>query len=349
MNQTLAARDEEILELLIADYIATALPVGSRTISKKSGMHYSAATIRGVLADLEDIGLLRQPHTSAGRIPTAQGLRYYVNTLLKCRSLTEEEQASLQEKYFSAQDLGLEAVLDHTSQALSAVSNYVGLITTSAKDQIVFKQIQFVLLSKRRVLGIFVSQEGFVQNKIIEINNDLNYADLEKINNYVNSAFLGLNLEQAKHKISQELVEIKQDYDQLLSQAMVFSQELFAAAGSARVIFDGEAHLLGQPEFSQVEQLKNLLEMLREKELVLSVLESSQTAEGVQIFIGAESDLSSAANYKPAMESVSVVSAPYKKDGRVLGSLGVIGPMRMDYSRVIPVVDFTAKILEDIL
>ncbi|MFH1874245.1 MAG: heat-inducible transcriptional repressor HrcA [Pseudomonadota bacterium] len=349
MNEKLSTRDQEILEILIADYIATALPVGSRTISKKHGVHYSAATIRSVLAELEEMGLLKQPHTSAGRIPTAYGLRYYVNTLLKCRNLTLEEQESLKKKYLASKGLGMEAVLDRTSQTLSAISNYVGLVTSASKNQVVFKQIQFVLLSKKRILGIFVSQEGLVQNKLIEVNNDLNYADLEKINNYVNNAFLGLTIEQAKKKIGKELAEIKKDYDQLLSQAMLFSQELFAAAGDAHLVFDGEAHLVGEPEFSKVEQLKNILEMLREKELVLSILEGSQKSEGVQIFIGAESDLNSAPNYRVAMEKVSVVSAPFKKDGRVLGYLGVIGPMRMDYSRVIPVVDFTAKILEDIL
>lgn len=353
MNERLKERDHEILKILISDYIATALPVGSKTISKKHQGRYSAATIRNVMSDLEEIGLVRQPHTSAGRVPTAKGVRYYIDSILKCRELSPEEKSEVCKRYADAADLSVDEIIGRTSNVLSAISRYVGLVSTSNMDQVVFKQMQFLPLSSRRLLAIFVSQEGFVENKIIEIEEEYTYPDLEKINNYCNSAFLGLTIEDARGKIIRELERMEKDYDRILSRALIFSKEVFESVAGGDVVFDGESHLVGEPEFLSADKLKNLLFMLEEKKQLLRILDKCREADKVNIFIGAEASCGDAAgenlSISKTMESVSVVTAPFKKGGHVLGTLGVIGPIRMDYSRVVPVVDFTAKLLEDIL
>lgn len=352
MVTELTKRGREIFEILIADYISTALPVASKAISKKNGVRYSSATIRGILSDLERIGLLSQPHISAGRVPTVLGLRYYVDRVVQYRELSAKEREELCKRYFDVSDIGVEEVIRRASKALSSVSKYVGLVSTSSMDQIVFKQIQFISISKGRLLGIFVSQEGFVQNKIIEIEEEFTYSDLDKISNYCNSAFLGLTLKEACFKISRELESMKEDYDRLLSRAFIFSQEVFDQASESNLFFDGESQLADEPEFADVNKLKGLLEILEEKRQFLQLLEKFRDANGVRIFIGAEADPAiseSCGTSSSVIRNISVVTSPFKKGRKTLGTLGVIGPMRMDYSRVVPVVDFTAKILGDIL
>lgn len=342
MTNPLSKRDSEILEILISDYIATASPVGSLAISKVHMGRLSPATIRGVMADLEGMGLLMQPHTSAGRIPTTQGFRYYIDCLLKCHDLSNDERENVR-KFYNTNDLNVDDVMARTSTLLSTISNYVGLIRTPGWDKIVFKQLEFIKLPHGRLLGIFVSQEGFVQNRVIEISEEYSYPDLEKINRYCNAAFLGLTLEDARAKIAREVESVEGDYDRLLARALLFSQEVFASVPNADLIVDGQSRLFSAPEFSDGTHLRDLMEILEEKKQLLHLLDRCGEVDGVKIFIGAE------ASDVGAMEQVSVVTAPYHKDGQVLGTIGVIGPTRMDYSRVVPIVDFTAKVLEDIL
>jgi len=342
MVKSLSQRDQEILEILISDYISTAAPVGSKTISRKHNGRLSPATIRSITADLEERGLLMQPHTSAGRIPTAQGFRYYVDCLLKCHDISNEDREKVRQ-FYDVEDMSVDEVIARTSKLLSTISNYVGLIRTPGWNKILFKQIEFIQLSRGRLLGIFVSQEGFVQNRVIDVSEDYSYPDLEKINRYCNSAFLGLTLNQARAKIALELEAAENDYDRLLARALLFSQEVFSGVPDADLIVDGESRLIAAPEFSNVGRLRELLDVLEEKKQLLHVLERCRETDGVRIFIGAE------AQDKTGMESVSVIMAPYRKEGQVLGTIGVIGPTRMDYSRVVPIVDFTAKVLEDIL
>jgi len=349
MVQSLKTRDREILEILISDYIATAAPVGSKAIAKKHDGHLSPATIRSVMADLEELGLLSQPHTSAGRIPTALGLRYYVDCLLKKHDLSEGERGHIEHLYHNS-DLSVDEVISGTSKILSAISNYVGLIRTPGWSGIVFKQLEFLQLSRNRVLGIFVSQDGLVQNKVIEVSDDYSFLDLEKINRYCNAAFMGLTLEEARTKILRELEAMENDYDRILARALLYSQEVFSGIPNADLIVDGESRLLNAPEFSDTEKLQDLLRMLEEKKQLLHILDRCREVDGVSIFIGAEVDdaFASETGVHQAVESVSVVSAPYRKDGQIVGTIGVIGPTRMNYSRVVPIVDFTARVLEDV-
>lgn len=331
---------------MISDYISTASPVGSKAISEKHAGRLSPASIRAVMADLERTGFLKQPHTSAGRVPTLQGMRYYVDCLLKCHDLSDEERERVRSIY-NADDMSVDDVMNRTTKLLSTISNYVGLIRTPGWDRIAFKQLEFIQLSRGRLLGIFVSQEGFVQNRIIEVAEEYSYPDIERINRYCNSAFLGLTLEEARAKIARELEMVETDYDRLLARALLFSQEVFSGVPDADVIVEGESRLMSSPEFSDANRLKELIDVLEEKKHLLHMLDRCREVDGVKIFIGAET--SEHTEGDQAMENVSIVTAPYRKDGRMLGTIGVIGPTRMDYSRVVPIVDFTAKVLEDIL
>lgn len=337
---TLSSRDRDILELLIADYIASAQPVGSRTIAKHHPAHISPATIRNVMADLEEKGYLVQPHTSAGRIPTAQAMRYYVDSILNVRELDDDERKQIEERY-AGTNAGLDSLLRRTSTILSAISHYAGIVAAPRAAQIAFKHIEFIPLSRTRLLGIFVAQSGMVQNRIIECNLELTYPELERINNYCNTSFLGLTLSEAREKAERELSVERAEYDKLLKRAMTMSHELLCDVSDGDVMIEGEQKLMDAPEFSQIESLKEVLAALEEKQMMVKFLDRCLESNGVHIFIGSESGF--------PIDGVSMVTAPYRRRGNLIGTLGVIGPTRMDYSSVIPVVDFTAKLVSDLM
>ncbi len=341
MTNEATQRQLEILEILIADYIASAQPVGSRAIARKHYGNLSPATVRNVMADLTDMGMLAQPHVSAGRIPTAKGMQLYVDTLLKRRDLTPEEMEAISRRCVG-DERRMDAVLSRTSSMLAAVSRYAGIVVTPPAGEVSFKQIEFVPLSRGRLLGIFVSQEGLVQNRLIELERDLSHPEVERINNYCNSAFMGLTLEEALEKARAELNEERADYDRLLREAMTFSKELMSGIPASEIVVDGEIHLLAEPEFKETDKFKRVLEAMEEKRSMVKLLERCREAEGVRIFVGADADVEGVA-------PIGLVGAPYLKGGKVVGALGVIGPMRMDYSRVVPIVDFTSKIVSDLL
>lgn len=337
---TLSIRDGDILELLIADYIASAQPVGSRTIAKRYSARLSAATVRNVMADLTERGYLQQPHTSAGRVPTERAMRYYVDTLMNVHELDEHERDIIRERFDGA-DTGLDKILRRTSSILSTISHYAGIVTCPHADQIAFKHIEFLPLARNRLLGIFVDQSGTVQNTIIEIDREFTYPELERINNYIARTFVGLTLSEARAKSKRELENEQTDYDKLLARAMMMSHELLNSVTDGEVVIDGERHLMESPEFAEVDKLKELLNALEEKRQIVKLLDQCDGNDGVKIFIGSESSV--------PVEGVSLVTAPYRRSGRIIGTLGVVGPTRMDYSRVIPVVDFTAKLVGDLI
>jgi len=341
MTNDVTKRHLEILDILVSDYIASAQPVGSRTIARKHYGHLSPATVRNAMADLTELGFLKQPHVSAGRIPTAQGMRLYVDTLLKCRDLSQEEMEAIRERCLG-DERRMDAVLSRTSRMLAAVSHYAGMVITPDAGRLVFKQIEFIPLSRGRLLGIFVSQDGMVQNRLIEVGEDLSYPEIERINNYCNQTFLGLTLEDALDKARRQLEEERADYDRLLKQAMTLSKELMGGIPSSELVVEGEMQLLSEPEFAKTDEFKKVMAAMEEKRSMVKLLERCNEADGVRIFVGADSGMGE-------MESVGIVGAPYLKDGKVVGALGVIGPMRMDYSRVVPIVDFTSKIVSDML
>lgn len=334
-------RSEEILSSLIATFSSTFTPVGSSTLARYLGNHYSSATIRNIMNDLEGAGLLTHRHTSGGRIPTEKGIRYYVDKLLKVEQMADDRVEEIRSRY-NAEMSSVTSVFKRTSALLSGLSSYAGLVVAPMMKDIVIKQMEFISISKGRVLGIFVGRDGLVENRIIKFEESLTHADIEKINNYCNRTFYGLTLSDAKDKLARELHVAKQEYDKMISRALILSQGLLTDMEKAELFVEGGSQLLSVPEFFDSGKASTLINALDEKRRLIDLLNNALESDTINVFIGSESGYD-------AVADCSLVSASYGKDGKVLGTLGVIGPKRMDYSKVIPIVDCTARLLSDFL
>ena len=341
MADELNERSQNILEAIVEDYIASAEPVGSRAITRRHSFNLSPASVRNVMADLEDMGLLCSPHTSAGRIPTAKGFQYYIDTLLQVRDLSQQEKSKLRKSYrFSG--MKLEDIMQEVGRVLSGLSKYTGLVMAPKFSSTVFRQIEFVKLSKGRLLVIYVSESGLVQNKVIEADPTLTDRHLEQISNYLNRELNGLSIQEVRAKLSQELKEERILYDQLRKQALSLSCAALQDEVENQIFVSGASLMLEQPEFSSPQQMKRLIQTLESKKLLIELLDRSQSAQGVQIFIGSE-------NTNINLDGYSLISSNFSSQKGAIGTLGVIGPVRMDYSQVIPIVDFTAQLVSRML
>jgi len=334
-------RNKKILTSLINEYILTAEPVGSRRIAKKYNIDLSSATIRNVMSDLEEMGLLHQPHTSAGRVPTEKALRFYVNSILKVKNLNSVEKGRIRKRYkFS--EMEASDVIKQTSEMLSVFSHHISIVSAPKLIGTVLKHIEFIKISKSRILVIFVSQSGFVQNRVIDGREDVSQEELDKYTNYLNETLVGLSLEKVRVKIEDEMKKEKVIYDQLLSKALQLSQEALGKATETEIYIEGQANLLEFPEFSEVEKMKKLFHALEEKKHLLNLLDKTRDAGGVQIFIGSEAQLLD-------MQTCSIITSPYRYGKNVVGALGVIGPTRMDYLKLIPIVEYSAQLVTEFL
>ena len=334
MQEHLTERSRHILEAIIEDYIISAEPVGSRTISRRHGLSLSPASVRNVMADLEEMGFLTSPHASAGRVPTDKAYRFYVDSLVGSSRIAREEREEIRMRCsLTGRDIG--EVLKETSRMLSSISHYMGIVVAPSFTANVFRHIEFLKLGGKRLLAIFVSQNGTVQNKIIETDEELQFADLTRMSNYLDDLLKGLTITQVKNKILEEMREEKIRYDVLLANALKFSQQTLEGT-DAEVFIEGQANILEQPEFADVAKMKEIIRAFEEKGQLLALLERSMAAEGVQIFIGSESHLN-------RMSGMSLVTSTYVTGKNTLGILGVIGPTRMGYAKVIPIVDYTAR------
>jgi heat-inducible transcriptional repressor len=330
-------RSKSLLKTLIEHYIADGQPVGSRALSKFSGLDLSAATIRNVMADLEDMGFVASPHTSAGRIPTPKGYRLFVDTMLTVKPV---EEIMAHEAQDAIQADAPQRVVAAAAQVLSNLSNFAGVVMTPRRSE-VFKQVEFLRLSEKRVLLILVTPEGDVQNRIILTERDYGPSELIEASNYLNSQFAGLSFFAVKEKLRQELEGIRSGISSLMEAALKVGAE--NSKPDSNMIISGERRLLNVGDLSSdMVKLKQLFGMFEEKTELLQLLDVSSRAEGVQVFIGGESEL-------VPMEDMAVITAPYSVDGRIVGTLGVIGPTRMAYERVIPIVDITSKLLSSAL
>jgi heat-inducible transcriptional repressor len=330
-------RSKSLLKTLIEHYIADGQPVGSRALSKFSGLDLSAATIRNVMADLEEMGFVASPHTSAGRIPTPKGYRLFVDTMLTVKPV---EEIMAHEAQDAIQADAPQRVVAAAAQVLSNLSNFAGVVMTPRRSE-VFKQVEFLRLSEKRVLLILVTPEGDVQNRIILTERDYGPSELVEASNYLNSQFAGLSFFAVKEKLRQELECIRSGISSLMEAALKVGAE--NAKPDSNMIISGERRLLNVGDLSSdMVKLKQLFGMFEEKTELLQLLDVSSRAEGVQVFIGGESEL-------VPMEDMAVITAPYSVDGRIVGTLGVIGPTRMAYERVIPIVDITSKLLSSAL
>jgi heat-inducible transcriptional repressor len=340
MSQDLSERSKHILEAIIEDYIATAEPVGSRTITRRHGIGLSPATVRNVMSDLEEMGYLLSPHTSAGRVPTDKAYRLYVDSLMGLRAMQHDEEEEIRRRYAAAgRDVG--QILKETSRLLSTISHYMGIVVAPRFAANTLRQLEFVRLGGRRILAIIVADSGLVQNKIIEADREIPQEDLVRMGNYLNRLLAGLTIAQVRQRILQEMEDDKTSYDSLLASALELSRQT-VTDDTAEFFVEGQANILDQPEFTDSSRLKEIFRAFEEKNQLMGLLDRCLQAPGVQIFIGAETHLN-------RLEGLSLVTASYMTGKNTLGVLGVIGPTRMGYAQVVPVVDYTARLVSRIL
>ena len=322
----------------MSEYLATGEAVGSQTVTRRYGLEVSAATVRTVMGDLEEVGLLKHAHTSGGRLPTERGLRYYVDMLLRVRSLTTSEKDDIRERLGAAGDVP--DVMQRTSRMLRELSHLTVVVQTPRPESDVVQHLEFVQLREGQLLAVIAAASGQIQNKLVPIDFALTASELDHINNYLNELMGGLTLEQARARLVEEVKSDRATHDELVIRALRLASAAVPADATPDVLVDGQSNLLAGK--ADLERAKLLLRTLEEKDLVVRLLERTLTAPGICVFIGAEANLAD-------LTDVSVVAAPYGPDGRPLGTIGVIGPARMNYSRVIPLVDFTAEMIGEAL
>jgi heat-inducible transcriptional repressor len=341
MDLFLSERMRRILGIIIENYILTAEPVGSRTISKISNLHLSPATIRNIMSDLEDLGLLHQPYTSAGRVPTEQGLRFYVDAILDIPELSDQEQQEIRSRYSNFQIEGAD-LFRETCRILSSSSHYLGVVWAPRMSLIVLQHIEFVKMRRYLVLAILVGTTSLVQNRVIEVDEDLSQSELDHLSDYLNSLLTGLTLYQVREKLLEQMRVEKNAYDRLFEQALKLGEKAFSSIDETDVFIEGRTNILNEPEFSNISRMMDLFRTFEEKATMVRLLDKFMEPKGVQIAIGSESQIQE-------METCSLVTSTYGCAGKVLGALGVIGPRRMNYSKVIPLVDYSARLLTEIL
>jgi heat-inducible transcriptional repressor len=326
-------RAKLLLKALVERYIADGQPVGSRTLSRASGLELSPATIRNVMSDLEELGLIVSPHTSAGRIPTARGYRLFVDTML-----------TVQRGPLGSHSLAPDQpqkVISNAANLLSSLSQFVGVVIAPRRSS-VFHHIEFLRLSERRVLVIIVSPDGDVQNRVIFTETDLTQAQLVEAANFLNANYVGLAIEQVRERLKAEVDSLRAEIASLMNAAVMANSEVLSEAQD-EVVISGEKNLLSVSDFSNdMSHLRRAFDLFEQKAQLMRLLDGTGRAEGVRIFIGGESQV-------VPFEDLSIVSAPYEVDGQVVGTLGVIGPTRMAYDRMIQIVDITSKLVSNAL
>ncbi|MGC2412709.1 MAG: heat-inducible transcriptional repressor HrcA [Stellaceae bacterium] len=336
-------RSREIFRLIVDGYVQTGEPIGSRTLSRLLGQNLSPATIRNVMADLEEAGLLYAPHTSAGRLPTEAGLRLFVHGLLEIGNLGEDERSNI-ESLCAASGRSLAQALEEATSALSGLSHCAGVVVVPKQER-PLKHIEFVNLGPGRALVVLVTEDGLVENRVIEVPLGLPPSTLVSAANFLNSRLVGRTIEEARGEIDGEIGSHKAQLDELTSRVVSSGLACWAGGeGVSALIVRGQANLLEDvTALADLERLRSLFEMLETKETVVRLLDASKKAEGVQIFIGAESHLFGVAG-------CSLIIAPYQNSReRIIGAIGVIGPTRINYARIIPMVDYTAKMIGRII
>lgn len=332
-------RAQTLLKALVERYIADGQPVGSRALSKISGLEVSPATIRNIMSNLEEMGFVASPHTSAGRVPTPKGYRVFVDTLLTVQTIDETAvESKLQPRLQHAPP---HKIISNAAQVLSSLSQFAGVVLTPKRES-TFRQIEFLRLSEKRILLVIVAPNGEVQNRLLLTDVDYTPAQLVQAANYINQHYGGLSFEDVRARLQAELRRLRDDMTRLMQAAVEVGNDAMSDDADD-VVISGERNLLRVTDLSSnMSSLRKLFELFDQKTSLMQLLDVSSKATGVQIFIGGESQL-------VPMEDMSVVTAPYGVNGKVVGTLGVIGPTRMAYERVIPIVDITAKLLSNAL
>ena len=333
----ISERAQHFLKVLIERYIRDGHPVGSRTLAKDSGLDFSPATIRNVMSDLEDLGLVVSPHTSAGRVPTEAGYRVFVDSLISLQPLNEGLLGQLQEQLPAVQPGS--HIMESTSQLLSSMTRLAGVVMVPKRNQEKVRQIEFVPLSGTRVLAVIVTSAGEIFNRLIETSRAFERSELEQLSNYITAHYAGHDLETVRREVFDEMQSTRARMDSLMAEALQMAQEAFSAEDDeADMVVSGQTNLMDFDELAQMDRLRGLFEAFTEKQEILHLLDRCLEADGVQIYIGEESGYST-------LRDCSVITSPYKVDEEVVGVLGVIGPTRIAYDKVIPIVDVTAQLL----
>jgi heat-inducible transcriptional repressor len=327
-----------LLKTLVEHYISDGQPVGSRTLAQCSGLELSPASIRNMMAELEDKGFIASPHTSAGRIPTPLGYRLFVDTLLTVQPLQHTEIRRLQDSLKSPDP---QELIDSTAKMLSELTRFAGVVMIPRRRNVAFRQLEFVPLSDKRILLIIVAADGNVQNRIVSTERAFTSSELTQAANFFNQHFAGQTFDEVRQKLHEELRQMHSDMTRLMKVALETNDKAMDVDDG--LVLAGESKLFNVADLSSnITSLRKLFEAFENRTSLLQLLDQSQHADGVQIFIGGES------GYSP-LDECSMVTAPYEVDGAVVGTLGVIGPTRMAYERVIPIVDITAKLLSNAL
>lgn len=338
MNE-LDTRSRILLKTLIERYIAEGQPVGSRALSRHSGLELSPATVRNVMSDLEEMGFITSPHTSAGRMPTAQGYRFFVDSLLTVQPLEQNRILELRGQLQPSQP---QRLISTASQLLSDLTHFAGIVVSPRHDVARIRQIEFISLSETRILLIIVTTAGDVQNRILLTQRPYSASELVEAANYLTAHFSGFSFEEMRGRLQRELSQLRSDISELMAAAVEAGNEAMQETDE-RYVLSGETNLLDVEDLSSnMTRIRELFKLFERKTSMMQLLDLSQRAKGVQIFIGGESGLSE-------LDDCSVVTASYEIDGKLVGSLGVIGPTRMAYHHVIPIVDITARLLSNAL
>ncbi|QGM21674.1 heat-inducible transcription repressor HrcA [Spiribacter sp. 2438] len=337
-DEPLSERAQYLLRALVHRHIRDGQPVGSRALTREAGLDLSAASVRNVMADLEEAGYIQAPHTSAGRIPTDRGYRFFVDSLLNVRSEQGLDPDALRIRLDAGRDAG--ELVDSASNLLSGLTHLAGVVTLPKRDYGSIRHIEFLPLSEQRILSIVVLNDHEVQNRVIETDRNYSQSELQQVSNYLSAEFAGKSVSDVRRGLLDAMQADQQHMNVLMTSAIQVANELFREgdADSDDFVMAGETNLMTFAELSSVEKLKELFEAFGRKRDILHLLDRCLSADGVQIFIGQES------GYK-AFDGVSLVTSTYQTDDQVLGVLGVIGPTRMEYDRVIPIVDVTARLL----
>ena len=334
----LSERAQHLFRVLVERYIGSGQPVGSRTLSRDSGLDLSPATVRNVMADLEELGLLRSPHVSAGRVPTGQGYRFFVDSLLKVAPVGDGELERLRSQLEVKGER--EPLMSAATSLISEMTHMAGIVTLPRQERLILRHVEFLALSPERVLVILVVNGSDVQNRIINLRRPHSQAVLQQVGNYLNEVCAGKDLREVRESLLAELKEHRSSLDALMLTAIEMADKAFVRepCDEEALLVSGQTNLMEYGELADMEKLRHLFEAFREKTELLHILDQCLHADGLRIFIGEES------GYE-VLDGCSVITTPYEREGEVLGVLGVIGPTRMAYDRVIPIVDITARLL----
>ncbi len=343
----LSRRARKILQAVVSEYLHSGDPVGSRTVTRRHDIGLSPATVRNVMSDLEEMGLLEQRHTSAGRVPTESGLRFFIQSLLKVRGLNPREKDEIRQRLIGGGAPSPDDVLQNASRLLSEITQHAAVIVAPDPALARFGHIEFVPMRGGKLLAVLVTVDGRIENRVINAPSAIEDAQLERVHNYLNQLLSGMTLDEVRARVQRELGDEKHRYDDLVATALRLGEQVFVPVEprAADVVISGQANLFDSAtvgDKARLDRMRELLRALEDRALLVQLLDRTKTADGIQVFLGAETA-------HAALSESSVVAVPYGADERPIGAIAVIGPMRMNYGKVMSVVDFTADLLGDLL